>query len=239
MVVAAGLALSAAAAAAQGPAPAAGDSLDVSGLPLIEVPAAAGVGDGRTLVVFISGDGGWAELDRGVAGRLAALGWGVVGINARAYLTSRHATPGMLARDVARVFRRYARDWRRDRFVLAGFSRGADLSPFALARLPVDVKERLALVALIGLAATVSFEFHWKDLIVSNPPPNGLRTLPELEKSRATGPPVVCVYGTEDKYDACRTAPAGLLHAVARPGSHHFDGDFAAVADLIAAQLPK
>ena len=55
----------------------------VADLPLVEVPA-KGQG-GKTLAVIISGDGGWAGIDKDVAGALAAKGIPVVGWNSLQY----------------------------------------------------------------------------------------------------------------------------------------------------------
>src|SRR3954452_20810264 len=59
------------------------DSLDVRDLPVVEVPAR---GDGHTLAVLLSGDGGWASIDKQIADEMAARGISVVGMNLRSYL---------------------------------------------------------------------------------------------------------------------------------------------------------
>src|SRR3954468_22501075 len=52
----------------------------VVGGPLIEVPARASAGGGRDeMAVILSGDGGWAETDKGLADRLSKGGIPVVG----------------------------------------------------------------------------------------------------------------------------------------------------------------
>src|SRR5690242_10500800 len=50
-------------------------------LPLVEVPARGA--NAGALVIFLSGDGGWAEIDKVVSDALAARGIGVVGMDAR------------------------------------------------------------------------------------------------------------------------------------------------------------
>ncbi|MBV9188539.1 MAG: hypothetical protein JO093_23230, partial [Acidobacteria bacterium] len=52
-------------------------------LPLVEVPASRGNSD--TLVVFVSGDGGWAAIDREISKVLADDGMPVAGLNALQY----------------------------------------------------------------------------------------------------------------------------------------------------------
>ena len=204
-----------------------------SGLPLVEVPA-RGAATG-TLAIFLSGDGGWAEIDRGIADGLAARGVGVVGLDARAYLMERKS-PEQAAADVAGIARDYAARWGARRLVLLGYSRGATVVPFVATRLPADVRARVALIAMLGLETTANFQFHWVDMARDVRRPDDLPVLPEIERLR--GARMLCVYGTGEKDSACRIADASLVTRVARPGNHHFDGNWAAIAAAIAGALP-
>jgi type IV secretory pathway VirJ component len=206
------------------------DTSDVSDLPLREFPAARGVGGDDILVVFLTGDGGWAEIDKEVVGALSAHGAATIGINSRAYLSKRK-TPDDVARDVGRVIRHYADAWHRNKVVIAGYSRGADLAPFGVSRLPAELKQRVVLVAMLGLATRSAFEFHWQDIVRDVKRPGDLPTLPEVEALR--GMRMLCVYGTEERDSGCRDAPSGLMRTVALPGDHHFDRKFQAIGDLI------
>jgi type IV secretory pathway VirJ component len=208
------------------------DSASVRDLPLLEIPATQRTSD--VLVVFMTGDGGWASLDKQVAAALVAHGAAVVGLNSRAYL-SKKRTPDEVANDVARVARHYLQQWQRSRLVIAGYSRGADLAPFVATRLPPDLKARLALVAMLGLGTRTGFEFHWQDIVRTVRRPSDLQTLPELERLRGTR--MLCVYGTEETDSACPAA-AELAQSVPRTGTHHFDGDYRALGELIWQSIP-
>jgi type IV secretory pathway VirJ component len=207
------------------------DGGDARPLPIVEVAPAASA---TALAIFISGDGGWAELDRAVSAELVRRGVSVVGIDARAYL-GRRPTPDVLGHDVARVAREYMSRWRLDRLALVGYSRGADLVPFAATRLDDDLRAHLALVAMLGLATEASFEFHWIDLVRDVHRAADLPILPELE--RLGDVTLFCVYGTREKDSLCRDAPLPRLVKVAREGGHHFDGDYPAIAREIVTAL--
>ena len=73
-------------------------------LPLVEVPATRGMSD--TLVVFVSGDGGWAAIDREISKALADDGMPVVGLNALQYFWTRR-TPETASRDLESIISRY------------------------------------------------------------------------------------------------------------------------------------
>jgi type IV secretory pathway VirJ component len=204
---------------------------DVHDLPLIEVPSATG----NTLAVFLSGDGGWADLDQQVSAALAARGIAVVGLNTRSYLHSKR-TPDEAARDVSRLVTHYMASWKRNRVAIIGYSRGADIAPFVASRLPAEQRARLSLVAMLGLAPFAGFQFHWGDMLHTVRRPGDPLTLPELERLR--GVPMLCVYGLEEKESGCRDAPDSLVKHYARGGAHHFDGDYRALAEIIIAALP-
>lgn len=207
-------------------------SLDVRDLPVVEVPSVAP--GGNTLAVFLSGDGGWAQIDRVIAGRLAERGIAVVGLDARAYLGGGR-TPDETAADAARLARAYMARWRRTRLVWIGYSRGADLLPFVLSRQPAELRGRSDLVAMLGLASRVNFRFRWSDVFRDTRRRDDLLVAPELAKLR--GLRLLCVYGTDETDSACRDADPALVTRIARPGGHHFDRDYSALGDAILAAL--
>lgn len=204
-----------------------------SALPLHEVPAAPGT----TLALFISGDGGWAGIDRDVAAALARAGVAVVGLDAKAYLGSRK-TPETVAADLTQVLDRYLARWHRDRIAVVGYSRGADLAPFIVNRLPDTMRERIDLVAMLGLGLHAGFHVTLFDLLHSTTSDKDPPVAPEIEALRSRRVPMLCVYGIGEKESLCRQLDDSVLKRVARPGAHHFDGDHAALAADILAALP-
>ena len=209
-------------------------SPDVSDLPLIEMPAHEP--GSSAFAIFLTGDGGWATLDRNVAKELVSHGVSVVALNTRAYLSDRR-TPDRAGSDLIRVMRHYLTLWSKDRVAFVGYSRGADIAPFIVSRLPDDLKARVALVAMLGFSNQTNFQFHFMDIFMETRRPTDVRTLPELERLR--GMNLLCIYGAEEKDSGCRDAPAGLVKPVVRNGGHHFDDDFKTIGDLVLAALPK
>ncbi len=79
---------------------------DLGNLPVIEVPAQAGTASGDTFAIIMSGDGGWAGLDKEVALALSAPGIPVVGLDSLRYFWTAR-TPDGLAADIDRMIRYY------------------------------------------------------------------------------------------------------------------------------------
>ncbi len=216
-------------------APAARESTpNVDGLPVIEVPPAAGTA--TTLVIVLTGDGGWADIDKSMARVFSTSGMAVVGLNARAYL-SPAKTPAQSAADVGRIARYYAAKWHTRRLVLVGYSRGAMMAPFVVNRLDQEVRSQLVLTAMLGLPITANFQFHLIDLVRDSKREEDIAVMPELERMR--GLRMLCVYGTQVQDSACRSADAALLTRVAIEGDHHFDRNYDALARLILREIPE
>jgi type IV secretory pathway VirJ component len=229
----AALALAAAALAApRGPAPA--GAPDVSDLPLVEV-AAGGPGD--RLAILLSGDGGWAGLDRAVARALAAQGVAVVGLDSLRYFWRRRS-PGETTGDVARIAAHYLARWQRRELLLVGYSRGADVVPFIAGGLPPAQRSALRLVAMLAPGTFAEFEVHALDLLASI---RRRRAMSTEAAVRATGGlvPFLCVQGADEEDSLCPHLAA--LPWVTRrvlPGGHHFDRDYAGLARLILEAAP-
>jgi type IV secretory pathway VirJ component len=199
----------------------------VRDLPLVELPVRAGSG---ALAVIVSGDGGWASLDRQVGETFAARGVPTVGLNSLQYFWTRR-TPDGAAADLTRILRHYLDAWRAGDVVLVGYSRGASVLPFMASRLPAELRARVRAVALLSPGRTAGFEFHLSDWLPGPPHGNVLPTAPEIAKLR--GMRVLCVYGTDDRDAVCPDLPAGLVTSLARRGGHHIGGGYRELADTI------
>lgn len=205
----------------------------VADLPLIIVPAAAAA-TGGWFGVFLTGDGGWVGLDKGVAGELAKHGIPIVGWDSLKYFWSRR-TPEGAAHDLDRVLRHYSRAWDRPRVLLIGYSQGADTMPFMVNRLPPATRELVGFTVLLGISDNAVWEFHvanwWGN------PAKGLPTGPELE--HWSGSPYMCLYGESDADAACAALTGHDGSVFKMPGGHHFGGSYAAIADEILGRLPQ
>jgi type IV secretory pathway VirJ component len=201
----------------------------VSDLPLNEVPATSGTS--QTFALFLTGDGGWASLDRGVAAQFAAKGISTVGFDSRSYFW--HArTPGETAADVARVLRHYLAAWNKSQILLVGYSFGADVLPFVVNRLPPELRSRLVALTLLGVETTASFEVHvadWLPGVASR----GAALEPEMLTLGKL--PVQCIYGAGERGTLCPHLDATRVTVERIGDGHHFGRDYTLIADRILA----
>ena len=201
-------------------------------LPTIEMPPAQ-TDTSAPLLIMLTGDGGWAEFVREISRRLAADNWAVVALDLRRYLWTRR-TPEETADAVARLAREYGAKWHRTKVVIAGFSRGADLAPFVVNRLPAALQNQVALVVLLSPGAEAEFEFHVIDFLRDPRKDGSLPVLPEIQKLTR---PTLLFYGEDDHEALPRQPTTGALHVVRFPGDHHLGRDYARIVDLIRAGL--
>jgi type IV secretory pathway VirJ component len=208
--------------------------IPVGDLPLSLAPAPAG----SLLAVLLTGDGGWAPVDKSLAAAFVRHNVAVVGLSSPAYLR-RQRTPDEAARDLTRILRHFLDAWHRKRAIIVGYSRGADIGPFMLSRLPADLRERVALAALLGPGEWASFKFKLFDLVRDHAGDKGFPVSDEVAKLHGTS--VLCVYGSKDRGAICPAlGQAGLARAVVRAGGHRVYGNEGpALVDTILAALPK
>lgn len=199
----------------------------LAALPLVEVPSAV---PGRDeLAVLLTGDGGWAETDRGLSAALAKGGIPVVGWNSLRYFL-RTKNPAVAARDLELILRGYLERWHKEKAVLIGYSFGADVIPFLANRLPPELADRVSLIVLLGPTGRADFHFHVTSLL-GKEAKDSLPSLPEIERLR--GKPLLCVQGIGEKNSFCPQLPPGLAIRLIRPGGHIVNKNYGPVAAWI------
>jgi type IV secretory pathway VirJ component len=214
-----------------------GDPDAVNALPLVLYPPTEPAAKG--LVVIYSGDGGWRDLDKTIAEYFTGEGYGVVGVDTLRYFWN-EKTPRELGADLEAIIGQYGPQWRAKAVLLAGYSFGADAIPFAWGRLSRQVRDQIKLIALLGLSKTADFEVSvagW--LGVREGAHDVLKASAALPMDR-----VVCVYGADEARDAdndaaCATDAFPATARLERPGGHHFDEDYAALARRLADEFQK
>jgi type IV secretory pathway VirJ component len=200
-------------------------------LPIVEVEATPGTatpGTSDSFALLISGDGGWAGIDKQLAALLADRGIPTVGVDSLRYFWTPR-TPAELAQDIDRIVRYYAFHWKKKHALLVGYSQGADVLPFAINRLPSATRSLVRLVTLIGVSQSAAFEFHVTNWIGGDT--GGLPVAPEMDKLSAAD--TLCVYGDDDQDSICPKVNPEHARIIKLPGGHHFGGNYLPLAQLV------
>lgn len=205
-------------------AKAASSPQDVDDLPLVELPAER---PGKTLAVIVTGDGGWAGIDQHIGTILADHGVSVIGWNSLKYFWNARQ-PDEMARDLERTLTHYAQLWGAERYIVVGYSIGADVLPFMTGRMSEAAKARLALVAMLGPGTHADFEFHLSNWLTTENVPEGAPMIPEMARLAKT--PVLLVCGTEEEGTLCQNYAAPNVKNLVLPGGHHFNKEYTHIA---------
>lgn len=206
-----------------------GEDGNALSIPVVEVPAGQTT---DTVTLFLSGDGGWRDLDRDVAGEMAKLGYPVVGIDTLRYYWQ-HKTPEQSAVDLSELMQHYRQKWGTKRFVLTGYSFGADVLPAIYNRLPAEDQKRVDAVILLAFARSGSFEIEVEGWLgnAGKEAPTG----PELAKMPAGK--VLCIYGEEEADESGCTEHSAVGERLKLPGGHHFDENYPALAKRLISGI--
>jgi type IV secretory pathway VirJ component len=208
------------------------DSAAIAALPLIERPATSDTN--QVLVVLLTGDGGWASADEGVSRALLSHGAAVVGMNMRSYL-SRSRSPDEFAGDVTCIAESYMARWRRPWLMLLGYSRGADLAPFAASRLTPDLRRRITTLTLVSPGHWAGFRFHLIDLVRDVHRADDLPVAPELEKLKDLS--ILCIAGRHDSGALCPGLTGDNLQVITLEGGHRITGGYDAMGEWLVQGL--
>ena len=212
-------------AASQQPQASTRTSNKLDGLPLIELPTNA---NSNTLAVIVSGDGGWAGIDKQVAEALNKDGISVVGLNSLQYFWTKK-DPDTAGKDLTRILNYYSQAWNANKIILIGYSTGADTLPFMINHLPEALKSKVHAVALLGMGKDANFEFHVSDWLYAA---SGIyKVIPEVQKLK--GMNVICIYGEDETDNTCHYLDKKSFNIIEIQGSHHFAGDYEKLAKTI------
>jgi type IV secretory pathway VirJ component len=201
-------------------------------LPLVEYPVA---GAPRVLAVIYSGDGGWRDIDKQIGEALAARGIPVVGLGSlRSFWNEK--SPEDVARELAEIITQYNEAWHTDEVLLVGYSFGASILPFAINRLPDDVRATVKQVSLLGLGSMAAFKFsitEWIGVDSRDHKP----VLPELVQLNPSL--VQCFYGSDEQDTLCKDDAASPFEVIQMSGGHHFGGDYGTIVDRVVTGLVR
>jgi type IV secretory pathway VirJ component len=216
-------------AAPAGSAAALGPKFDALGLPLEYRWA------DRTsaVLIFVSGDGGWAAIDRNVSAYLAAHGVSVVGLNSQSYFWNER-TPEQAGADLARIVD-VAAGLQVPVFA-GGYSLGAEVVPFMVNAWPEPDRRKIAGEVLLAPSETATFEFKVMNMIFrAKQTPYVVAAA--VKKSQVA---TLCVSGrSEAPRDTACDDLGTAAESVVLPGSHHFDGKYDDVGKTVMTFIDK
>jgi len=164
------------------------DQKSVQELPLL---LSDSIGTKNTLVIYLTGDGGWNSFSQELVKEMERGGYGVVSLNTRKYFR-KEKTPDNFAQDIESLSNYYMTKWMKTSVVIVGYSFGADVAAFLPRRLSVSLLEKMKHIALLSPSASTDFVINLADLIGDSR--NTKRKYKVGREVNESGLPVVCIF---------------------------------------------
>ena len=171
------------------------------------------------VALLISGDGGWYGFEQQIADNLAIRGIPTIGLDSKKYFWHRR-TPDETASDIARALDFYAKEWGREKFVLIGYSLGAEIVPFIVTRLTEKIKSRIESAVLLSPATTTDFEIHISNMLGMGNKQNTYNTIDEIIKMQNV--PTLLIFGDGEKTQVPEFLNGIPVIIRKIPGDHHY-----------------
>lgn len=185
--------------------------------------------------LYLSGDMGFhAGLGPKIAQRLTEEGMPVVGENSLNFFRVRR-TPEETGAMIARGLRQALAFDSRARLILIGQSFGADVVAPSLPYVPIDLRRRITLIALIVPGATRQWRASPSEIFSYTEPEEDAT----VAARRLSWAPLLCIYGHDEKASLCPALRQPNAVRVMLPGAHSLDHDPGAVSTVLSGVIAK
>jgi len=171
------------------------------------------------LALLISGDGGWYGFEQQIADNLGINGIPTIGLDSKKYFWKRR-TPEETAIDIAKALNFYSKEWGREKFVLIGYSLGAEIVPFIVNRLTPELKSRVQSAVLLSPATTTDFEIHISNMLGMGNRNNTYNTINEIINMQSI--PTLIIFGDGEKTQIPELLNGKAVMIRKIPGDHHY-----------------
>jgi type IV secretory pathway VirJ component len=171
------------------------------------------------IALLISGDGGWYGFEQSIADKLAIQGIPTIGLDSKKYFWNRR-TPEGTASDMIKALNFYSKEWGRERFLLIGYSLGAEIIPFITSRLPEEMKTKVTLTVLLSPETNTDFEIHVSNMLGIGNRQNTFQVMDEIVKSQVV--PTLIIIGEGEKTQVPELLAGTAVKIQKIPGNHHY-----------------
>jgi type IV secretory pathway VirJ component len=174
------------------------------------------------VALVISGDGGWYGFEQLIADNLAKQGIPSIGLDSKRYFWKRRS-PEETASDITKALNYYGKEWNREKFLLIGYSLGAEIVPFLVTRMSEEMRSKILSEVLLSPETNTDFEIHISNMIGIGNRQNTYNVIDEIVRIKVV--PTLIIFGANEK----SKVPALLTNTSVKitkiPGDHHYKFD--------------
>lgn len=178
--------------------------------------------EGKLVVLFYSGDGGWANLTTTVSKHLQHVGISVHGIDCMHYFWD-EKTPEQAARNLEQLITETCLP--EQSLILMGYSMGADVLPSIAVRLPEKILHRVDHIILMSATHRAELKFRFIGWLgFATPAHLGHPLLPDLKSLSHIS--ITCLAGEKENDSILSEDLTGIAATLRLPGGHHYASDY-------------
>ncbi len=187
----------------------------------------------KSLVMYLSGDGGWNTFSKNLTQKFAEKGYPVVSLNSKKYFWDKK-TPEQTAADVTKIITTYQKIWNRKKVLLVGYSFGADVTPFFYNHLSKQLSDQIENISLLSPSKNTDFEIHILDMFGGS---SGDQSVADAI-NKISGKPVILIFGEDENNFPLNKLTIKNFVSVKLTGGHHYDGDEETVCNTLLKYIP-
>ena len=193
-----------------------------SKLPLKEWNTAAD----KPLVFYISGDGGYTSFSGSLCAAITKAGYKLTSLNSKSYFDDQKK-PQQTTDDIVNYLNVQFSKRKDQRFILIGYSFGADITPFVINLFPDSIKKKLISVVLLSPSTSTDFETHvWDKLGWKKK--RSMDVVAEVNKLGTVKTTIIL--GSDDTDFPINSIKLKNYGHELLPGGHHYEGNTDEVA---------
>lgn len=182
------------------------------------------------MVLAVSGDGGWNVWEESLRKEFNKKGIPVVGLDALKYFWQ-EKTPEQVTSDLSMVLNYYLKNWKKQYFILLGYSFGANIVPFIATRLKDPYKTKLIKIVMISPDPQADFEIHIVDMLNMDLAQYKYNVISEVKKIKSME--ILCIFGASEDADRTKLFRFDPVQVVELSGKHHFRFNFPPIVERI------
>jgi type IV secretory pathway VirJ component len=207
-------------------------SQDISSLPVVAFPS-KNIEPQKGFILYLSGDGGENSFSKSFIQQLVDNRYPVVFFNSLKYFWSKK-TPEQAAADAQKIVNHFKAEWKTQKFIIIGYSFGADVTPFLVTRLSKESFASVKNIVLLSPSKTTDFEVHVSELFGKGKN-TGASVAAEINKIAQK--PVLILAGEEESGNLDTGALKVQYKLVKLKGGHRYDSNTAELASAIFKNL--
>lgn len=205
-------------------------SIRAENLPNYVIPLRDNTYKQKTMIVFITGDGGYNDFSKSLLAYFMQEGYPRLVLDAKKYFWKKK-DPMEAGRDFERYIDYFKKEWNCDHIYVVGHSFSAGVLPFILSKFSDPLKKSIRHVTYLSPDQYASFEVTISTMLNWKQKANGYDVLAEILKLRQF--PATYVFCQDGEEDLVKLYKNAGLKVNVLPGPHNYNRDFKTIYNTI------